>query len=634
MNINFKKNESFNLWSRVNFVLWNNARYDFELIAELLKYIQSTSLCLSILDITNKYIKNKNDNTIFFDGTIKSLKYLIKNKYLNISDIPEITNGHKKLKDLLKKYSKKVDIIDIFFDIEEPIFKAILIEYPHLLNIVLEDSLGRSLINKALIKNGVANYNDFLKKINNSLDRTEVSEDKYSKEAMKCKIIYVGLFLNNKKIIISKDSPEMINLFSTLTDKLIESENYSKGIINSLYSSLYGHNKWNKEKKVCLTGCELLKSNFLLLSFPENHIAFIYEMLLKNETEKIGKKYFGDNYNSEGFIASLAIKMIVIIIIFRSQDFVPKDELAEVAFFSKGALLDGLNYAVKESEKNGKKILKPKQWFINYYKKELEKRVAFIKFQVDNNISVVELREGLPRVIYLPIFESFRFFCSQLPQIETLKQIIKLFTNKNIKNEIKNDILVNFALNIQEIISQKDESVKLSNEENHFKDAFIILIEQIFKNLIKKEIDRLKLQSKIKSYYEESDLFSDASISIIELILSFDLTKNDSFIGYLKYNLNLKIKTKIRPKKSDYLTSFENELADDFMDSIPDENDLIEQINNKENIIKINEYINNLPEKQKEAIRKYYKENKKLSDSERKNKNRGLNKIKEIILNS
>jgi len=38
-----------------------------------------------------------------------------------------------------------------------------------------------------------------------------------------------------------------------------------------------------------------------------------------------------------------------------------------------------------------------------------------------------------------------------------------------------------------------------------------------------------------------------------------------------------------------------------------------------------------LPDKQKEAIKKLYENNEKLSETERKNKNRGLDKIREIM---
>jgi len=621
--------ETFDLWSKANFALWSNIRYDFELIAELIRRIQSTRKCLDLLDVVNKYLKNAPEE-VFFDGTIKSLKYLVKNNYLNISDLPNLTNDEKYLIELLEKYSKKLDITDILFDIEQPTLRAMLIEFPNLWGYILKDKLGQYFISKAMIKNGITDYDSFIKKVDNDLNSIEVDKDKNSKEAMKCKIIYLGLRIKNKKFLISKDDTETIKLFSTLTDQLIESENYDKSIINAFYVSFYGSDEWNKKKKTHLTGCEILQLDFQLLSFPNNHMSMIYEMLLKEETEKIGKKYFGEDYRYEGFIASLAIKMVITILIFRSQDFIPKSETPDVDIFGKGALLDGLNYAVKMVEKDGKKSLELKQWFIDYYRNELDKRMAFIKFQIDNSISIAELRTGLTRVIYLPVFESFRFFCFS-PPFEVLRQIVKLFKNRDIGNKIKDDILINFVLNIQKIVGAKKQSDKeISKEENYFKDAFILLIGEIFENLVKKIIRSLELQSPIKSYYEKDDLFSDANIAIMELIFNFDLSRNDSFIGYLSYNLRLKIKTSSRIKKSDQYTTFLEE-GEDFLESIPDENDFIKQLENQEDRKKIDQCIDNLPEKQKEAIRKLYKRNEQLSDTEKRNKNRGLNKIKEMM---
>ena len=64
------------------------------------------------------------------------------------------------------------------------------------------------------------------------------------------------------------------------------------------------------------------------------------------------------------------------------------------------------------------------------------------------------------------------------------------------------------------------------------------------------------------------------------------------------------------------------------MESFPDKSDLLKQIEDKEMIEKIEKYINNLPQKQKEVIRKFSKWNEQLSASETRNKSRGLNKIK------
>ena len=157
------------------------------------------------------------------------------------------------------------------------------------------------------------------------------------------------------------------------------------------------------------------------------------------------------------------------------------------------------------------------------------------------------------------------------------------------------------------------------------------MIGEIFENLVKKTIRSLELQSPVKSYYEKDDLFSDANIAIMELIFNFDLSKSDSFIGYLSYNLRLKIKTSSRIKKSDQYTTLEHDFEEGFLENIPDENDFTKELDNQKNIAKIKQYIDNLPEKQKGAIRKLYERNEQLSDTERKNKNRGLNKIREMM---
>lgn len=620
--------ESFDLWSQASFALWSNVRFDFELIAELTRHRKSTRMCLDLLQTVNECMKQHPED-VFFDGTIKCLKFLVKNGYLNISDLPKLTSDEKYLVALLQKYSDRLDVIDIFNDIEEPTIRAILLEYPNLLNEILGDELGRHLISKAISKNGITDYESFVAKLDDGENSIEVDKEKGSKEAMKCKLIYVGLLILNKKISFTSRSTITINQLATLTDDKIESEDYNKSTFNSIYAAFYGSDEWNK-RKLHLTGTQILLVDFQLLTMPDNHMSLIYDLLLKEETEKIGRKYFGDEYKDEGFIASLAIKMVIVIIIFRASDFQPKNETADVDLFGKGAMLDGLNYAVRKTG-NKAKPLELKEWFLDYYRNELDKRVAFIKLQADNRISIAQIRSGIERVIYLPVFESFRFFYTTVPS-EILSQTIQVFKNREIDNVLKDDILVNLVINIQKIVGAKRPTdAGISQEEKYYKDVFILLINNIFENLVKKIIRSLGEQSSIKSYYEKDDLFSDASLAILELILNFDLSKNDSFIGYIGYNLRLKVQTSSRNKKTDSITYSEKDFEEDFLDNIPDGTDFIKEIDNKAAIEKIKQHIEALPEKQKEAIRKLYEKNEKLSETERKSKNRGLNKIKELM---
>lgn len=618
-----KNFEPFDVWGKAQFAMWSNVRYDFELICELTRHIRSAKSCLEMLDTVNHHLKTHPD-TIFFDGTIKCLKFLIKNNYLDLADLPTLTHDEKYLVELLEKYSNRLDITEVLSDIEEPTLRIMLLEYPHLLPEILKgaDPLSGYLIGNAMRKNGINDLESLLAKVDNGLNSIEVDENKNSKEAMKCKIIHLGLRINNGKIKITRDATGIIHEFETLTDEVVENETYTKGIFNALYVSFYGSDEWNKEKKAHLSGCDTLYLDFQLLMLPQNHMSLIYDTFLSKYVDEIGIKYFGDEYNPKGFIASLAIKMIVVILLFRTENFLPKDENEEVNIFSGGAFLRGLNYAVKETD-DPNKPLELKQWFIDYFCGELDKRVAFLKMQIVNNVGIISMM-GRQRVIYLPVFESFRFFCQR---DALLPQIIKLLKNKNIPNEVKDEIFINFALNIQKIITQ--QPLHIPEDEQRIKDTFILLISKTFEGLYKNVIKKIKTQS--QKYYEDVDFMGDASVAVMELILGFDLSKSDSFIGYLVKNLRLKMKTSSRMNKTELETDTEAQLGKGFFESIPDATNFILSLEDKRNLEKIRVYIEKLPEKEREAVKKVAESNEKLSDTERKAKNRGLDKIREMM---
>ena len=616
-----KKFETFDTWSEAQFAMWSNARYDFELIAELTRHRKSVSMCLELLHSVNSYLKNA-PKGVFFDGTIRCLKYLVANKYLNIDDLPLLTQDEKYLVELLKKYSKKLDITEVLSDIEEPTLRVMLIEYPHLITEVFKDNpIAENLVSKALLKHGITDGNILMQKVDDGTNSIEVDRDKNSKEAMKCKIIYIGLRLNCGLMSVSANARETINQFETLTDTVVENEEYSKSIFNSMYVAFYGiGDAWNKERKTHLTGCETLYLDFQLLSLPDNHMSKIYDYFLVEEVDKIGKKYFGDEYSPNGNIASLAIKMAITIILFRAENFIPEGEKEEVFLFTRGAMIGGLNYAVKETG-NEEQPLALKDWFIEYFRDELDKRVAFIKMQIDNNVAVYRFMNRV-RVLYLPVFESFRFFCKKQGTIE---QIIKLLKNTTIPNNIKNEIFINFVINIQKIVAQ----AKLEGDESYFKDAFILLIIKTFEGLSIKNAAKLKDQS--KKYYEIKDLIGDSNIAIIELILKFDLSKNDSFIAYLSHNLQLQMRTASRMKKAEFVTDTDATFEEGFIDSIPNASDLMSSLGNDADIQKIKECIEKLPQKEMEAVKKLAESNEKFNATERKAKNRGLSKVREMM---
>lgn len=617
--------EPFDVWGKAQFAMWSNVRYDFELICELTRYKKSTKSCLELLDVVNRYLKNPPEK-IFFDGTIKCLKFLIKNNYLDLADLPTLTQDERYLVELLEKYSKRLDITDVLSDIEEPTLRVMLLEYPHLLPEILKgaDPLSGHLIGSAMRKNGITDLESFLAKVDNGLNSIEVDQDKNSKEAMKCKIIYLGLRINNGKIKITKNATGIIHEFETLTDEVVENETYTKGVFNALYVSFYGSDEWNKEKKAHLSGCDTLYLDFQLLMLPQNHMSMIYEIFLQKYVDEIGKKYFGDEYRPEGFIASLAIKMIIVILIFRTDNFLPEGENAEIDIFNKGVFLGGLNYAIKET-KDPRNPLELKQWFIDYFCDELEKRVAFLKMQIANDVGIVSMM-GRERVIYLPVFESFRFFCQR---DAFLPQIIKLLKNKDIPNDVKDEIFINFALNIQKIITH--QPTETPEDEQRIKDTFILLISKTFEGLAVKTGLSLKYQA--QKYYQNEDLVADAILAVVELILGFDLSKNDSFIAYIKHNLGFKLRTSSRRlvKNDDASTFHESKFEEGFFESIPDATDFVASLEDQGNLEKIREHISNLPEKERNALKKMSENNEKLNDTERRAKNRGLARVREMM---
>ena len=83
--------------------------------------------------------------------------------------------------------------------------------------------------------------------------------------------------------------------------------------------------------------------------------------------------------------------------------------------------------------------------------------------------------------------------------------------------------------------------------------------------------------------------------------------------------------------KTDQTTDTENNFEEGFFESIPDANDFMLVVDDEQNIKKIKEYLEKLPEKEREAVKKMAEANTTLTDTERKAKNRGLNKIREMM---
>ncbi len=541
--------ETFDLWGKSQFVLWSQARYDFELINEALDNFYYPSQTLPVLHKVNSYLKNKNEKT-FFDGTITCLKRLVSNGNLNIDDIETKSEDDKILVKLLKKYVGIKTIYDLCDHIEDNAFRAMYYEYPNIIDVI--DPHHRNLIfGKALYNAGIRKAGDLDKFIEDSknTDAYTPPPDKNDNQSMKCKLIFIGLILYSEKLKLVNDS-RMIDEFKNLTDRKIEDGDYTKTIFNSLYSAFYP--ELHPERKVQLSGQDEFRVQTTLLNFRavhENHMTVLYDIFFKDLVKKTIKKY-GYTYKTDGGIENLAITDAIVITLFRANDFVPKDEQKDY-YLPLPICLHGLNYGIYQKE-NGELGLK--DWFVKYFTEELNKRTAFIKLLEKNKVSVLSIFSKNKRVIYIPVFESYNFFA--IPYTGTLiKNLINIFSNRGISSEIKDDMLVNIAINIQKLttLDERDKTDNLSNI-NH---QLILLLVESFLNLSKKSFHEAERLSKYnsKSYLDSDDFDSIMRTAIIEAILVFDLTKNRSFLGYMKTNLKFVISKEIAGRKEDRVTT-------------------------------------------------------------------------------
>lgn len=91
------------------------------------------------------------------------------------------------------------------------------------------------------------------------------------------------------------------------------------------------------------------------------------------------------------------------------------------------------------------------------------------------------------------------------------------------------------------------------------------------------------------------------------------------------------MKTLSRMNKTDAETDSEAGFDEGFLEKLPDTVDFLASLEDQKNLEKIRVYLEKLPEKEKEAVKKMAESNEKFNDSERKAKNRGLNKIREMM---
>lgn len=81
----------------------------------------------------------------------------------------------------------------------------------------------------------------------NDEENIPIDTDRWSPQAMRCKCVLVGMYINAGKIHISEKSTHLIRVLSTLHDKDIEDRNENKLVaINSMWGVLTASQPWKR----------------------------------------------------------------------------------------------------------------------------------------------------------------------------------------------------------------------------------------------------------------------------------------------------------------------------------------------------------------------------------------------------
>lgn len=611
--------ESMDVFGGFSYFAWSSNNHDYKLIAEALDIWYPVPYTMEALNYVNKYVKS---DKYIFDGTISSLKYLVKNNLLSIDEIKEF-HHLTGLKDLLKKYLRPT-IEDIFEELPDGIIlKDIILKYPNYWYLLDYTTQGAKL--RELLPKDDKEFRELFGLDENFNEETPMNPDRWSPQAMKCKVVLIGLYLNNKKLSFSSDCKKTIEVMSTLSEKDIEECNEEKlVIINSIWSGITGGQPWNKKKAI--TFQQLFRKDLLLINIDGSDLNFIYKNFLYPLVREVVDKYY-DNFDKHP--AYLAVMNAIVVILHRLTDFT-KNGTRHSKLRLDGILNKPLEYIFTED-------YKLQDWFVRHFKAELEKRIKIINL-MDKVGARVKLTKS-EGIVYMPILESFRFYIEVSRYY--IPYIIKIFRDKEITPEEKNEIIKPIVFNIQRIISLNEKDV--DKWENKLKEDFSVLILNTFDPLIKSNTSTL-----IKKEALDIDTAHDTLKTEIFLsILKYDATKNPNFFGYIKAILPFQVKTELRENKTQSMTKNITELSssagiadepdklESFIDNIFGSDDsaekLIDSIYNDSKREEALSIIDSLPPAERDAIKKAYINNEQLTDTERRAKNRGLKKVQNSI---
>ena len=569
-----------------NLLSWSNDAQNYEIIAKLIPKVRESHDVIEILDEINQLLNTKNLPHIF-DGTIDSLKYFI------------------------DKYCLDVDKI--------------------------ENAILREIVLDCLNQEGKTNL--------------KVNQDRWSGQALRCKAILVGLYLRNGKLQIASKISRDVGCFTMLneSDFPLFGDDIEKGklsdvsmkrltSLNATWVGLASLSPWGKGKT---KGIDKVVVENMVDSFHKESDYHDLFIKLQPHIDKIASKYF-PGFHKTDHRACVAVRHATLIVLYRVIDNLPEKVKRHPKLRVDGMFNKWLEYIFTDD-------FEFQDWFIEYLEKEVDKRVKFLRMMADEHIYMkidprVEryMKKTMgknyrppktDRLYYLPIFESFRFVPPG--SVSLFGRLVTLFHNRDISIVEKEVLVRNIVFNIQKLIVINKDTKKsnssgdsLYDAEKAIKESFMMLfldmLVPLARSIMKKQY---KYLSPRKGDFD--DLKQIIDTELLDLILKYDSTKNSSFFGYMKIMLPLNVKSRIREKKiNDSPVSLEKAMDSNF-EGVAVEENYNEMIDRDDMQKKISKYLEKLPEKEKSAIKNAFYNNSRLSATERRAKNRGLQRLRQ-----
>ncbi|MBD3293827.1 MAG: hypothetical protein GF393_12960 [Armatimonadia bacterium] len=442
--------------------------------------------------------------------------------------------------------------------------------------------------------------------------------DKNSAYALACKTIVINFYLGHRKFFITKSNRDYKSWFQRLAktnaSELAKLDPMDISRINTTWLNLVANQPWNIDEYMNLS--DFIWNN-LYESFIEGTGLNIVFKILQPMINEVAKEFIPEYTRNHP--SRMAVRYAGILVFYNSIDNAPSDIKPELDIpialdcFGDFALANSFT-----------KDMQPQKWFVEHFIYELSKRVKLIGFVAKQQSEMKS--DELSVYKYLPVYEYFRFADPHF--LKSIDLYMPIFRSNEFTKGEKDEIAKHIVFSIQKAF--------LDLNTHRGKLDVFSRKEQILLNSIKETLDKFLLNvirplinsviRNVKGYESRSQTSDDVKqvgyFEAIIAILQYDETKNESFFGYMKSMLILMVKSELRQKEIDKHIVDESPDFNDIDFSVPE--DAVET----DLGIDILKALEQLAPKERKAIEKYYMHNEEISDTERRAKNRGLEKLK------